>query len=116
MLVETMPSLFDRIQPLNPRLVRKRKKHAMNVIDNDRWIVRRTSGNWNGADPGGFVARAITRGTLNVQPRAHTMRPAVAAIANPAVQSSMCFFVELVRITARKANEKPAISALMNAH
>ena len=53
--------------------------------------------------------------TLNVQPRAQTMSPAVATMAKPAVQSSTFFFEVLVNITARKANENPAISALMKA-
>jgi hypothetical protein len=115
MIVDTTPSIFERIHPLKPKLVRKRKKHATNVIDNVRWIIRYISGNWNGPVPGEDGGNERTRGMQKVHPRAQTINPAVAAIANPAVQSSTFRFVEPVMMTARNVNEKPAMIALMNA-
>ena len=44
MIDDTTPSLRDRIQPDNPKLVKKKKKQAMNVIDNERWIMIKVSG------------------------------------------------------------------------
>ena len=115
MTVETIPSFLDRIQPLNPNVVRKRKKQPIKVIDNARWMVRSALGIWKGVVPVVLVGSARTLGTLNVHPKAQTMSPAVAAIAKPAVQSSMGRLFWLVRITARNANENPAMSALMKA-